>query len=68
MGVKTRELIITKSSLEWFRTIMFFMDIRIRDVSPAATENFVVIRYVCGEKKQRKMLIASAGTFKTMRA
>lgn len=67
-GAKTRELIIYKSELGWFREIMFYMDINLREVRPGVREQFVVIRYVCGEKKQKKMIIASARKIQVMRA
>lgn len=50
-GVMNRTLIVEMDSLEWFKEIMFFMDITIREYRPAATERYVIIRYVCGEKK-----------------
>lgn len=68
MGARTRELVIDREQLDWFREIMFYMDINLREVKPGVSSKFVIIRYVCGEKKQRKMLIASAKIFKTMRA
>lgn len=67
-GARTRELVIAREELNWFREIMFYMDIRIRDTRPGVNEKFVIIRYVCGEYKQKKMMIASAKIFKKMRA
>lgn len=67
-GARNRELVIDKNELEWFKEIMFYMDINLREVRPGNHEKFVIIRYVCGERKQRKMLIASARVFKKMRA
>lgn len=67
-GARTRELVIGKKDLKWFQDITFFMDINIREIKPGADPKFVVLRYVCGEKKQKKMLIASSRIFKKMRA
>lgn len=66
-GVMNRTLIVELNSLEWFKEIMFFMDITIREYRPAVTDRYVIIRYVCGEKKQNKMMIASAKMFRKMR-
>ena len=67
-GVRARELVIDKEDLKWFQDIMFFMDINIGELKPGVNPRFVVLRYVCGEKKQKKMLIASSRIFNRMRA